>query len=159
MVDYRAALEEIERIVAQPGEGALEQVVQYLNEKFSHYSWVGIYLLRGEELVLGPWRGPQATEHTRIKLGQGVCDAAVASKKTEIVPDVSRDERYLACFPSTKSEIVVPIMLRDRILGEIDIDSERLNAFTPGDKRFLEEVAARLAPLLAKDDGGRNPQG
>lgn len=159
MADYERALVEIERIIAQGGEEALEQVVTYLNEEFPHYSWVGIYLLQGDGLVLGPWRGLGATEHTRIKLGQGVCGAAAASRRTEIVPDVSRDKRYLACFPSTRSEIVVPIIESDRVLGEIDIDSDRLDAFSTEDKDFLEKVAARLAPLLRPDRGRQGTMG
>ena len=145
---HRAALKEIEQIIARSGGQALEQVVKFLHGRFPHYSWVGIYLVQGDELVLGPWCGPQATEHTRIRLGQGICGAAAASGRTEVVPDVSRDERYLACFPSTKSEIVVPIVRGGRVLGEIDIDSDRLDAFTPEDQEFLEEVAARLAAVL-----------
>ena len=150
MSNYGEALREIESIIAGAGEQALEGVVNYLNEKFPHYSWVGIYLLQSDELILGPWRGPGETEHTRIKLGQGVCGAAAATKMTEIIPDVSRDPRYLACFPSTKAEIVVPIIAGDRVWGEIDIDSDKLAAFSDEDQVFLEKVAARLAPLLKR---------
>ena len=102
--------------------------------------------MAGSDLVLGPWSGPAATEHTRIPIGTGVCGAA-ASGRSEILGDVSRDPRYLACFPSTKSEIVVPIRLGDRVVGEIDIDGRELNGFGPADQRFLESVALLLAPL------------
>jgi L-methionine (R)-S-oxide reductase len=95
--------------------------------------------------VLGPWRGPQATEHVRIPVGQGVCGAAAASGVTEIVDDVNADPRYLACFPSTRSEIVVPIAREGRVLGEIDIDSDRPAAFTDDDRVLLERVAAIAA--------------
>jgi GAF domain-containing protein len=74
-----------------------------------------------------------------------VCGAAAASGRTEIVADVSRDPRYLTCFPSTKSEIVVPIFADGGVIGEIDIDGRALNAFGPEDQRFLERVAAVLA--------------
>lgn len=84
--------------------------------------------------------------HDRIP-GTGVCGAAVASGTTEIVSDVSKDTRYLACFPSTKSEIVVPIFRDGVVIGEIDIDSSDLNAFGDADQRFLERVAELLAPL------------
>jgi GAF domain-containing protein len=124
----------------------LGKAVEVLEEGFDHYSWVGIYLVEGDDLVLGPWQGPEATEHTRIPVGQGVCGAAAASGITEIVDDVNADPRYLACFPSTRSEIVVPIALDGRVVGEIDIDSDRPAAFGDDDREFLERVAALIAP-------------
>lgn len=144
---YRAALVQLQDVIAaaRSGEGAATAVVNYLGDHFPHYSWVGIYWVEGRDLVLGPWKGPQATEHTRIPIGSGVCGAAAASGKTEVVPDVSQDSRYLACFPSTRSEIVVPITRDGTVLGEIDIDSDQLNAFSQDDVRFLESVAVLLA--------------
>jgi L-methionine (R)-S-oxide reductase len=139
-------LEAIERI-AERGEDVLQQVVDVLHDEVEHYSWVGIYLVEGDELVLGPWQGPQATEHVRIPVGQGVCGAAAASGETEIVDDVNADPRYLACFPSTRSEIVVPIAHEGRIVGEIDIDSDRPAAFGEDDRAFLERVALIVAPF------------
>jgi L-methionine (R)-S-oxide reductase len=124
----------------------LAKAVEVLEEGFDHHSWVGIYLVEGDDLVLGPWQGPEATEHTRIPVGQGVCGAAAASGVTEIVDDVNADPRYLACFPSTRSEIVVPIALDGRVVGEIDIDSDRPAAFGDDDREFLERVAALIAP-------------
>ncbi len=129
-------------------EDAMEKLVEYLKDNFSHYSWVGIYLVEGKDLVLGPWKGPHATEHVRIPIGKGICGFAAASLKTEIVPDVSSDPRYLQCFPSTRSEIVVPIIYKGMVLGEIDIDSDLLNAFSKEDKEFLEHVAGILAEKL-----------
>jgi len=90
---------------------------------------------------------PAATEHVRIPIGVGICGAAAQSGRTEIVADVSQDPRYLACFTSTRSEIVVPIFAEGRVVGEIDIDGEALNTFTRADKEFLERVARLLAPL------------
>jgi len=106
--------------------------------------------------VLGPWRGPAATEHVRIPVGQGVCGAAAASGRTEIVDDVNADPRYLACFLSTKSEIVVPVRYDDIVVAEIDIDSDEQAAFGEADREFLERVAEQLAPscLLGWDTGG-----
>lgn len=144
-VDYRGLLQEIQEALV--GEEPLEGTVEVLAE-VPHYTWVGIYLLRGEELVLGPWRGPAPTQHVRIPLGVGICGAAARSGKTEVVADVSSDPRYLACFPSTRAEIVVPIVAEGRVLGEIDIDSDLPAAFTEEDRKFLEEVARLLAPRL-----------
>jgi L-methionine (R)-S-oxide reductase len=124
----------------------LAKAVGVLEEGFDHYSWVGLYLVEGDDLVLGPWQGPEATEHTRIPVGQGVCGAAAASGVTEIVDDVNADPRYLACFPSTRAEIVVPIALDGRVVGEIDIDSDRPAAFGDDDREFLQRIAALVAP-------------
>jgi L-methionine (R)-S-oxide reductase len=131
---------------AQP-EAAAQRVVDLLHDRFPHYDWVGVYWVDDDDLVLGPWIGPEPTEHTRIPIGTGVCGAAAASGSTEIVPDVEADPRYLACFASTKSEIVVPIFDGGDVIGEIDIDGSDLDAFDATDARFLEEVAALLAPL------------
>ena len=145
---YRGALEEVERILNRGGDadGVLRQVVQVLHDRCPHYSWVGIYLVEGEELVLGPWQGPQATEHVRIPIGHGICGAAAASGETELVDDVTADPRYLACFASTRSEIVVPIAYEGRVVGEIDIDSDEPAAFTGEDRAFLERVATLISP-------------
>jgi L-methionine (R)-S-oxide reductase len=145
--DYSGALEAVDRILNRESEAdeVLRQAVEVLHDRFEHYSWVGIYLVEGDELVLGPWKGPEATEHMRIPIGQGICGAAAASRQTEVVDDVGIDERYLACFPSTKSEIVVPISYEGRIVGEIDIDSDRPAAFGSEDRAFLERVALLIS--------------
>ncbi len=121
-------------------------MVESLHDGFEHYSWLGIYLVEGDDLVLGPWKGPEATEHVRIPVGQGICGAAAATGETEIVDDVNADARYLSCFPSTRSEIVVPIAHEGRVVGEIDIDSDQPAAFAEDDRAFLERVAAVIAP-------------
>jgi L-methionine (R)-S-oxide reductase len=139
-----------------PDGELLQAVVDALEQQVEHYSWVGIYLVDGDDLVLGPWRGPEATEHTRIPVGQGVCGAAAASGRTEVVDDVNADERYLSCFPSTRSEIVVPIVYEGKVVGEIDIDSDAPAAFGPEDKALLERVAVLISPhsLVGWDTGG-----
>ena len=146
--DQRGALEALDRIVNRGGDAddVLRDVVAILHDRFEHYSWVGIYLIEDGDLVLGPWRGPQATEHVRIPVGQGICGAAAASGRTEVVADVHADERYLACFPSTRSEIVVPISYDGRVVGEIDVDSDVPDAFTHEDRAFLERVALLISP-------------
>jgi L-methionine (R)-S-oxide reductase len=125
---------------------AMEAVVRQL-KAVPGYTWVGIYLLHGNELVLGPFLG-KPSPHTRIPLGRGICGAAAAEKATIIVDDVSADPRYLACSVDTRSEIVVPIMIDGDVLGEIDIDSDRLRTFGSEDRELLERVAARLATRL-----------
>ncbi|MGB9894575.1 MAG: GAF domain-containing protein [Thermoproteota archaeon] len=125
----------------------LKYVVKKLNE-VDHYSWVGIYLVNGNELVLKTFSGPRETEHKIIPVGKGICGLAAEIGKTVVVQDVSKDTRYISCFPSTKSEIVVPIVKDGRAIGEIDIDSDYLNAFTEEDENFLEEVAKMIERKL-----------
>jgi GAF domain-containing protein len=126
---------------------AMRRTVEMLQAQFPTYSWVGIYLLDGDELVLGPFVG-QPSPHTRIPLGRGICGAAATEKTTIIVDDVNADPRYLACSLETKSEIVVPIMHGATVLGEIDIDSDRPAAFGAADRELLESVAALLAAKI-----------
>jgi GAF domain-containing protein len=155
---YRGALEAVDRIVNREADAdeVLRKVVSVLHGRLGHYSWVGIYLVEGDDLVLGPWNGPEATEHVRIPVGAGICGAAAASGATEIVDDVTADDRYLACFPSTRSEIVVPISYEGRVVGEIDIDSDERAAFGEADRTFLERVALLVSPycLVGWDTGG-----
>jgi putative methionine-R-sulfoxide reductase with GAF domain len=158
MSAHSGALEAVERIINRGGDAddVLRQIVSVLYNRFDHYSWVGIYLVEDDELVLGPWQGPHATEHVRIPVGQGVCGAAAATGRTEVVDDVNADSRYLACFPSTRSEIVVPISYEGRVVAEIDIDSDTPAAFGEDDRRFLERVALLISPycLVGWDTGG-----
>jgi GAF domain-containing protein len=125
----------------------LIEVVSMLRRERHHYHWVGVYLLHGDELVLGPYLG-KPTAHTRIPLHQGICGAAASAGQTLIVDDVNADPRYLACSLETRSEIVVPIQHQGRVLGEIDIDSDQLAAFTHEDRDLLEAVAALLAEKI-----------
>jgi L-methionine (R)-S-oxide reductase len=159
-MSHSGALEAIDRILNRGGEadGVLQAVVDVLYDRFGQYSWVGIYLVEGDDLVLRPWKGPQATEHTRIPVGQGICGAAAATGQTEVVDDVNADERYLACFPSTRSEIVVPIAYEGRVVGEIDIDSDRPAAFGDDDRAFLERVALLISPACLEAASTRIPR-
>ena len=154
-VEHGDALNLVRTIVAEaPGpEAAAQRVVELLHDRFGQYDWLGIYWVdpEGQELVLGPWIGPEATEHTRIPIGVGICGAAAQSGQTQIVDEVSADPRYLACFDSTRSEIVVPIFAEGQVVGEIDIDGSDAAAYDETDARFLEEVAALLSPLRPRD--------
>ncbi len=140
-------LNDIRTAIDRDQSRATSEVVRLLKAGMPHYTWVGIYLLEGDELVLGPFLG-KPSPHTRIPLGRGICGAAATHKATIIVDDVNSDPRYLACSLETQSEIVVPIMDGDQVLGEIDIDSDRPAAFDESDRRLLEAVAALLTPVL-----------
>jgi L-methionine (R)-S-oxide reductase len=138
-------------VAAAPGpESAMQQAVRLLKDAIPYYTWVGVYVLEGDELVLGPYVG-KPSPHTRIPLGRGICGAAATEKATIVVDDVNADSRYLACSIETKSEIVVPIMRGTEVLGEIDIDSDRPAAFGASDRALLEPVAALLAERLTED--------
>lgn len=132
---------------AKDRNAALTETVRLLKANRPHYTWAGVYLLEGDELVLGPYLG-KPSPHTRIPLGRGICGAAATQKATITVDDVNSDPRYLACSLETKSEIVVPIMHGDRVLGEIDIDSDKHAAFGNDDRTLLEATAAALAKKL-----------
>jgi L-methionine (R)-S-oxide reductase len=155
-VEHGDALNLVRTIVAEaPGpDAAAQRVVEALHDRFGHYDWVGIYWVDADarDLVLGPWIGPEATEHTRIPIGIGICGAAAESGQTQIVDDVNADPRYLACFATTRSEIVVPIFADGQVIGEIDIDGSDVAAYDETDARFLEEVAALLAPLRPRPE-------
>ncbi len=137
-------------IISAQGRAARDSVVKVLNESVPTYAWVGIYLIQGSDLVLDAWSGPAATEHTHIPIGKGVCGFAAKAGRTEIVSDVGRDPRYLECFASTRAEIVVPILNGGSVIGEIDIDSDQLDAFTSLDREFLEAVARKVSPLCVQ---------
>lgn len=133
-------------------------IVQRIQQNLPDYNWVGFYMLDmkgaalGKEptLVLGPYVGAP-TPHTRIPLNQGICGAAVTQGQTIVVDDVNSDPRYLACSLETKSEIVVPVRVREAIVGELDIDSHKNAAFTPADRDFCEQVADILGRFLERN--------
>jgi L-methionine (R)-S-oxide reductase len=150
MPNHDDVYKRVEAVLAnQPdGQSAMEAAVRVLKAEMTRYSWVGIYLLHGNELVLGPYLG-RPSPHTRIPLGRGICGAAASEKATIIVDDVNADPRYLACSIDTQSEIVVPIMRNRVVLGEIDIDSDQRAAFGDADRELLERVANLLAGRLS----------
>jgi L-methionine (R)-S-oxide reductase len=145
-LDYINAEQTIKKLLLKEQKStAFQKIVDVLYDSFEKYNWVGIYFVKGNELVLGPWKGKQATEHTTILLGTGICGAAAKTGKTELVDDVSKDKRYLSCFLSTRSEIVVPIKRINVVVGEIDIDSDRSAAFDKNDTALIEKVADMLS--------------
>jgi L-methionine (R)-S-oxide reductase len=146
MIDYDAIDAEIRREVtaASSPDDAMTRLVTILKTRIPDYTWVGVYVLDGTTLRLGPYLG-KPSPHTAIPLGSGICGAAATSKETIVVDDVNGDERYLACSIETQSEIVVPVMRGGEVLAEIDVDSDRRAAFGAADRRLLESAAAVLA--------------
>ena len=140
---------EVEALVASggPDEEVLDEVVRRVHQAHPSWDWSGIYLLVGDTLVLGPATAP--ADHSRIGIGEGVCGTAVAEDKNQLVEDVREVDNYLACSIHTRSEIVVLIRDNGRIVGQFDIDSDTVGAFTAEDERLLDELADLVAPRVA----------
>ena len=113
-----------------------------LKEVFSFW-WVGFYIVKQEELVLGPFQGPLAC--TRIQKGKGVCGKAWATHQSINVPNVADFEGHIACSAASKSEIVIPIMQQAKVIAVLDVDSEHLNHFDEIDEMYLSKIVALLA--------------
>jgi L-methionine (R)-S-oxide reductase len=119
----------------------LANVAAALKEQFN-WLWVGFYLVKKDELVLAPFQGPVAC--TRIKKGKGVCGSSWAQAKTLIVPDVEKFPGHIACSSASRSEIVIPIMHKDEVVGVLDVDSKELNAFDTVDQVYLEQIVSLI---------------
>lgn len=116
-----------------------------LHEAF-HFFWVGFYLVKGNQLILGPFQGSAACY--RIHKGRGVCGTAWAESRTQVVADVEQFPGHIACSSLSKSEIVVPLIAQGEVVGVLDIDSDRLNSFDDTDRYYLEQVAQLLVQTL-----------
>lgn len=141
---YRALLPQLKNLLAGEDDliANLANVSAALKETF-HFFWVGFYLVKGEELVLGPFQGPIAC--TRIRKGRGVCGTAWTKAEMLIVPDVDAFPGHIACSSLSRSEIVVPLIRENgEVWGVLDIDSESLNTFDGTDARFLGEICSWL---------------
>jgi L-methionine (R)-S-oxide reductase len=119
----------------------LANITAALKEQFG-WLWVGFYLVRGDELVLGPFQGPVAC--TRIRKGRGVCGTSWAEAKTLVVPDVEKFPGHIACSSLSRSEIVLPVIRNNQVVAVLDVDSEKLGEYGEIDKRYLEQVIAFL---------------
>ncbi len=119
----------------------LANITAALKEQFG-WLWVGFYLVKGDELVLAPFQGPIAC--TRIKNGRGVCGTAWAKAQTLIVPDVEKFIGHIACSSLSKSEIVVPIIRKEKVIGVLDVDSDMFNCFDEIDSTYLEKIISAI---------------
>jgi GAF domain-containing protein len=138
---------------AHSAQELMSGLVKLLHERMLKYNWVGFYIIDESDqtpfLTLGEFQGAM-TPHTRIAMNQGICGAAASSGKTVIVDDVSADARYLACSLETKSEIVVPIFVGGKVVGELDIDSHFPAAFTQEDRDLVEYCAQLVGNYLER---------
>ena len=119
----------------------LANVSAALKEQFGWF-WVGFYLVKGDELVLGPFQGPVAC--TRIAKGRGVCGAAWLRNETIVVPDVDQFPGHIACASASRSEIVLPFYLNNEIVGVLDVDSEYLSYFDEVDATYLTQILSLI---------------
>jgi GAF domain-containing protein len=152
-----ARIEEVRSEIAEAAERAasahdlMRAMVKILHTRMLKYNWVGFYMLEpGAQppvLVLGAFEGAM-TPHTRIPLNQGICGAAASSGKTVVVDDVNKDPRYLACSLETKSEIVVPVFVHGKVVGELDIDSHFPAAFTSEHQALVQHCAELIGKKL-----------
>lgn len=140
---YQTLLPQIAALVAGETDSVanMANVAAALKQTFDFF-WVGFYVVKGETLVLAPFQGPLAC--TRIRYGKGVCGTAWKEARTQVVPDVEQFPGHIACSSDSKSEIVVPLLKGDEVIGVLDIDSDRLNSFDETDARYLEEVCRTL---------------
>lgn len=140
---YKSLVPQIEALLhGEPDLIAnLANIAAALKEQFK-WLWVGFYLVKGSQLVLGPFQGPVAC--TRIALGKGVCGVAWQKKKTLLVPDVEEFPGHIACSSLSRSEIVVPVFYGDEVAAVLDVDSEDLNQFDEVDAKYLEQIVKLL---------------
>jgi L-methionine (R)-S-oxide reductase len=148
---------EIETLAASdaPDEEVLNEAVRRIHEARPLWDWSGIYLLVGDTLVLGPRTAP--ADHSRIEVGDGVCGTAVAEDRNQVVEDVREVENYLACSIHTRSELVVLIKDAGETVGEFDIDSDTVGAFSAEDEALLEEMGALISGRVASLAGASRP--
>ena len=155
---YAGALEALQVVLDNESEAdeVLRRAVALLGERIPHYTWLGLYFVEGDELVLGPWAGAEPVEHPRLPLSGGAIGRAVAAKRTEIVDDLRAVEGAEACFAWTRSEIDVPVIWEGTTVAVIGIDSDRPAAFGAEDADFLERVATLISAhcLVGWDTGG-----
>ncbi len=129
---------------AKNKEEMMLKISEYLHDNFQHYNWVGFYIVEGDKsLKLGPYVG-EPTVHTKIAFGQGICGQAAEKKDIFIVQDVAKESNYLSCSPNVKSEIVIPIMKKGEVAGELDIDSHFASSFDKSDSEFLSWICEEI---------------
>ena len=144
---YKLLLAQVKAMVKDESDPVanMANVAALIQEAF-HFWWTGFYRVIGEQLVLGPFQGPVAC--TRISFGKGVCGTSWKERKTLVVEDVEQFPGHIACSSESKSEIVVPLMKNNEVIGVLDIDSERLATFDQTDKEWLEQIAEATAAVL-----------
>jgi len=129
-------------------DARLQQICNLLHDRLNNYTWVGFYFANTKQktLHLGPYCGAP-TDHTCIPFGKGICGQVALSNDNFLVPDVQKQDNYIACSLSVKSELVVPLFVDGKNIGQIDIDSDQIDAFDQSDIEFLEWVNVQIASV------------
>jgi L-methionine (R)-S-oxide reductase len=147
---YRSLVSQIKALVELETDvvANMANICAALKEQFN-FLWIGFYLVKGKELVLGPFQGPVAC--TRIAYGKGVCGEAWAQKKVIMVSDVETFPGHISCSSLSKSEIVVPVMFKNEVIAVLDIDSARLDSFDEIDRQYLSQIIEMISDLFHSD--------
>ena len=142
---YRLLISQLKSLLSKNDNliSNLSNCIAAIKEVFDKVSWVGFYLFDGEKLYLGPFQGKVAC--TTIEMGKGVCGTAASRNESIIVTDVHKFPGHIACDSGSRSEIVVPILRRDSLIGVLDLDSYDFNSFDETDKKYLEEICKFLS--------------
>ncbi|MFO7703252.1 MAG: GAF domain-containing protein [Psychroflexus maritimus] len=149
------ALEKVDQLINSQDldvQATLDQICGLLQENYAHYDWVGFYFRNGkkEELKLKSFAG-SPTDHNIIAFGKGICGQVAVSNQNFVVPDVKAQDNYIACSINVKSEIVIPLFAEGENIGQIDIDSHQIDAFTKEDEQLLTEINTMISQFLQKE--------
>lgn len=145
---YESLLLQIKSLISDENDltANLGNICSVLKYSMDNFFWVGFYIKKGDELILGPFQGTIAC--TRIKIPNGVCGTCAKEKQTIIVDNVSSFPGHIACSSESKSEIVIPVFHKEEIFGVLDVDSEKYSNFDETDKKYLEEICTLVSELI-----------
>lgn len=141
---YRLLVSQVKSLLSKEDNliSNLSNLTAAIKDTFDKFSWVGFYLFDGDKLYLGPFQGKVAC--TNIEIGKGVCGTSAVKRETIIVPDVNKFPGHIFCDSNSKSEIVIPLVKNNKLLGVLDLDSHEYNSFGETDKEYLEEICKFL---------------
>ncbi len=148
--DFEILSKQMDALITDETEfiSVLSNTSAFLTAIFDKINWAGFYLLKNNELILGPFQGKLAC--TKIKIGRGVCGTAVSTKETQLVANVHEFDGHIACDSASNSEIVCPIFSNGEVIGVLDIDSPEFNRFSEEEKQICEMVASKLGEFSLK---------
>ena len=149
---YRLIVSQLKSLLTRDDKliSNLSNLTAAINDTFNKVSWIGFYLFDGSKLYLGPFQGKLAC--TNIEIGKGVCGTSAEKRETIIVPDVNKFPGHIFCDGNSKSEIVIPLIKKGRLVGVLDLDSHEYNSFGETDKIYLEEICKFLCEEIFPDN-------
>lgn len=144
MTNYELLIAQVQGLLEEKNKiAALSNVTACINQNMDTINWVGFYFIDNDELILGPFQGKVACTH--LKIGKGVCGTAVATKQTQLIPNVHTFAGHIACDSASESELVIPIFLNDQVIAVLDIDSPILERFTVQDASCFEAICKKIS--------------